>query len=263
MAARRSGLALAGIEPFFENLFGGDASGSRWLPRLLDATPHGRAKLGELVDAPGWLATPLAVPGASGRLACFDYPAHPPRELLRWFIDHPNRLEWVEDDSVSPEAVRLRRALVCDEPAGAQAKAQDRARELLRTRSALAREWWRFEEAGRLDCVLITNRLVVTVTSDRDGVLPPATPWYPVRTRLVRDLEAARQLAAERCWATLLLSQSPVPGASEAEVARSLPDAAPHLDDAGRRELQRAYLGALTWDEAAAAVAEPEDRGAR
>lgn len=259
MAARRSGLATAGIEPFFGNLFASDASGSRWLPRLLAATPYGRVRLGDLVDAPGWLVTPLAVRGASGRLACFDYPANPPRELLRWFIDHPDRLQWVDDETVSPEAVRLRRALVCDQPPGSQAKAQDRARELLQTRSALAREWWRFEEAGRLDCVLITNRLVITVTSDRDGVLPPATPWYPVRTRLVRDLEAARLLAGERRWATVLLSQSPVSGTGEDEVGRSLADAAPHLDDGGRRELRDAYLGALTWAEAAAAVATPED----
>lgn len=262
MAARRAGLATAGIEPFFESLFARDASGSGWLPRLLAATPYGRTRLGELVDAPGWLVTPLAVRGASGRLACFDYPANPPRELLRWFIDHPDRLRWVDDDAVSPEAVRLRRALVCDEPPGSQARAQDRARELLQTRSALAREWWRFEEAGRLDCVLITNRLVVTVTYDCDGILPPATPWYPVRTRLVRDLEAARQLAGERRWATLLLSAGPVAGSGEDEVAGSLPGAAPHLDADARRELEAAYLGAITWDAAAAAVAAPEHQDA-
>jgi hypothetical protein len=245
------------VQPFFEALFARDASGGTWLPQLLAAAPFGRSRLGELVDSPGWLVTPLAVRGASGRLACFDYPANPPRQLLRWFIDHPDRLRWIDDDPASVGTGRLRRALVLDDPAGAQVRAQERARELLGTRSGLAPEWWRFEEPVTLDCVLITGRLVVTIVAMSAEDLRPTTGWYPPRTELVRALEAARQMAAGRRWASLVLSSRPVAGGGDEELARALPEAAPHLDDLERRELHQAYLGNLTWEAAAPAVGVP------
>lgn len=258
-ADRTAGFRRA--QPFFEALFARDASGGSWLPALLRATPYGTDRLGELVDSPGWLVTPLAVRGASGRLACFDYPANPSRELLRWFIDHPQRLRWADTGGISPEGVRLRRALILDEPPGAQPRAQDRARELLMTRSGLTREWWRFEESGPLDCMLITGRVVITITAKADEGLSPSTPWYPPRTDLVRNLEAARQSASGRRWASLVLSDAPLPEAGDDAVAGSLPDAAPHLDAEQRRELHQAYLGNLTWRQAGAAVDLPEFAG--
>ena len=242
------------VHPFFEALFARDPAGGSWLPRLLAVAPYGHSRLGELADAPGWLVTPLAVRGASGRLACFDYPVNPPRELLRWFIDHPDQLRWTDSDAVSADAVRLRRALVLDEPPGGRFRAQERARELLMTRSALSREWWRFEEPATLDCVLITGRLVVTIVRKRADGLCPTTPWYPPRTELVRALEAARQMAAGRRWGSLLLSDRPLPQGTDEAVAQSLPEAAPHLDEAERSELRQAYLGNLTWASACAAA---------
>jgi hypothetical protein len=247
------------VRPFFDALFARDPSGGSWLPQLLQDTPHGGERLGELAESPGWLVTPLAVRGANGRLACFDYPANPPRELLRWFIDHPDRLRWSDADAggASAEAVRLRRALVLDEPPGAQERAQDRARELLATRSALSREWWRFEEPVVLDCVLITGRIVITVTGRGDDGVRPSTPWYPQRTDLIRDLEAARQMASGRRWASLLISDVPLAGGTDEALTQSLPEGAPHLDDAQRGALRDAYLGNLTWDRAVAAVGLP------
>ena len=247
----------ARVQPFFEALFARDPSGGSWLPQLLSATPYGDARLDELAGAPGWLVTPLAVRGANGRLACFDYPANPPRELLRWFIDHPDRLHWTDAEDVSAEAARLRRALVLDDPPGSQQRAQDRARELLATRSALAREWWRLEEPAMLDCALITGRLVVTIVGKREAELRPTTPWYPQRTEVVRALEAARQMAADRRWASLVISDRPLAEAGDEAVAQSLADGAPHLDDEGRGELRRAYLGNLTWESASEAVGLP------
>ena len=82
------------MERFFEALFARDPSGRSWLPALLAATPHGRAALGELVDDPGWIEIPLAVRGASGRLACLDYRVAPARKLLAWYVDHPEQLTW-------------------------------------------------------------------------------------------------------------------------------------------------------------------------
>jgi hypothetical protein len=153
--------------------------------------------------------------------------------------------------------VRLRRVLVDDDPPGARARAQERAHDLLARSSGLTPAWWRFEELMKLDCVLITERLVVTVEVERTGGLPPATAWYPQRSQLVRNLEAARHLADGKRFASLVLSQRPLPQAANEHLERTLPEAAPHLDERERRELHDAYLGNLTWDEACDAVGIP------
>jgi hypothetical protein len=235
------------VERFFEALFARDPSGRSWLPALLAATPHGRAALGELVDDPGLIEIPLAVRGADGRLACFGYPAAPSRALLSWYLDHPDELTWPAGAQPSETAERLRRALVDDDPPGTRAKAQDRAKDLLPGASPFSTDWWRFEDTAKLDCALLTDRLVLTIETDP---LSPATPWYPARTRLIRDLEAARRMAKDRRFATLVLSDDSPPDTIDEQLA----DGAPYLGESERDKLRDAYLGSLTWAQARAAV---------
>jgi hypothetical protein len=242
------------VQPFFERLFGQDPSGVSWLGPLLQATPLAGHRLGELAQQPGWLETPLAVRGTRGRLACFDYLAAPSPRLLRWYIDHPHELTWPEGEEGSEHSNRLRRALLYDDPPGSQVRAQERARDLLRTRSALSREWWRFEEVTTLDCVLITDRLVITVEAQAGPTLSAATPWYPKRPALARTTEAAKHIAQDRAWASLLLSDEPIEAARAPNFAHSLTHAAPHLDSDDRLDLANAYLGNLTWDAAREAL---------
>jgi hypothetical protein len=245
------------IEPFFEALLSRDASGRSWLPALLQAAPNGRARLGPALQAPGPMLTPLAVRGANGRLGCFEYPATPPRRLLLWYVEHPDRLDWPAGTDMTAEAVRLRRALLEDDPPGSRARAQERARELEPKRSPFMREWWRFEEVTTLDCVLINEQFVVTITGKRNEPLSPATMWYPQRSELVRSLEAARETAKGRQWASLLISDDALRDGAQDALERSIRGGAPHLDPSEREELCAAYLGNLTWDAARAAVGLP------
>lgn len=242
--------SLTRVETFVDALLTRDPSGRVWLPALLEATPRGRAVLGELVEQPGGLEIALAVHGVNGRRATFDYIVPPPRELLAWFIDHPSALVWPLDADLSAEAATLRRALMNDEPSGSRARAQDRARERLATAPPLLPDWWRFEDATRPDAVLATDRLVVLI--EGAGPKPDLPPsWYPPRSRLIRVGEAARQLAHGRRWATLVLDEGqPADGV----VGDELELGAPHLSVAERDELRDSYLGALTFEEAAAAT---------
>jgi hypothetical protein len=249
------------IKEFFIPLLERNPSGSDWLPPLLQATPAGTIHLGELADDPSWLHANLTMPALEGRRTCFQYPVAPPPELVLWFIDHPEALRWPPGAEHSPEARLLRRALLYDEPPGARRKAQERARELMRVRSAFAHEWWRFEELHAPDLVLMTDPLVLTFVAASDE-LPAVSAWYPQRSVLHRALEAAERLAQpgdenrpERAWGTIVLSDVPLPEASAAGLRHSLPAGAPHRDEAGRAELAAGYLGALTWAQAAAAVA--------
>jgi hypothetical protein len=257
MAAETDDSSLTRVQPFFRPLFAQDASGRGWLSALIGATPGGRARFGELLDEPGSLLMTLSVRTPSGSLGCFEQPVAPPRELTEWFIDRPQELTWPHGVTLSSEMRRLRRALIYDLPPGSRAKAQQRARELMKVRSALSREWWRFDYMTTLDCLLMTDRLLITVQGTRTEPSPPVTNWYPQRSQLIRALEAARQLGDDRPWASVLISDRPLAEGTPAQLEQALPAAAPHLTPAQIAELGAGYLGNLTWESACAAVGLP------
>jgi hypothetical protein len=242
-------------QSFFTPLLLRDASGRDWLRQLLGATPRWADRLGtDLMDQPGSLSMSLSVRGVSGVMGAFEYPLAPPRGLVSWLIEHPQSLTWVDEPAASTQTLRLRRALLLDDPPGSRTKAQARAQELMRSRSVLSREWWRFESLETIDCLLMTDRLVLTVITDAVDPRAPATPWYPGRPRFIRAIEAARELAAGRAWACLLLSAEPIQLGNEVLGVPALAAAAPHLPPADRAELRDAYLGNLTWSAATAAI---------
>ena len=174
VAAGRHDSSLTRVQPFFGALIDADPSGESWLSELLSATPHG-AVLGPLLTAPGTLLGPLASPTDAGRLGCFEYPVHPPRSLLAWFVDHPDALVWPKGLTYAKETTRLRKALLYDSPPGSREETQANARQLVATRPTSAREWWRFEGTSMLDCVLMTESLVITVEGKRTEPLSAAT----------------------------------------------------------------------------------------
>ena len=239
--------SLTRVQPFFKALVARDPSGISWLGELLAATPKGAEIFGTLLDDPGELLSPLTSLTDKSRLGCFEYPVGPPRELLAWFVEHPGELVWPERQAFSAETLRLRRALIDDNPPGSRQAVQERARALVASRPPIARGWWRFEGTTMLDCVLMTDKLVVTVEGKRTEALAPATAWYPKRSQLVRNLEAAKQLAKGRRWASLLISETPILEGTDAHMDADLPESAPHLDAAARAQLHAAYLGNLTW----------------
>jgi hypothetical protein len=257
MAGGPHDIALTRVQPFFRALIGRDPSGRSWLPALLAAMPGARARFGELLDQPGSLLMTLSVRTPGGSLGAFEQPVAPPRELTEWFIDHPQELTWPEGVTLSSEMVRLRRALIYDLPPGSRTKAQQRARELMKVRSALSREWWRFDYMTTLDCLLMTDRLLIAVQGARAEPPAPATEWYPQRSQVVRALEAACQLGTDRPWASVLVSDRPLAAGTPEQLEQSLPAAAPHLSEAERGELGAGYLGNLTWEAACAAVGLP------
>lgn len=82
--------------------------------------------------------------------------------------------------------------------------------------------------------IISTDRLVVTIEGKRTEPLSSSTHWYEPRNQLVRNMEAARDLADARAWGCLLLSAHPVPEATPEALVESLPAAAPHLSDQTR-----------------------------
>ena len=242
------------IERFFDALLTRDGAGGSWLAGLLGVAPRGRERLGELVDAPGWLEVLVAVHTETGRRGGFEYPSAPTRSLLRWYLDHPDELIWDDAEDASRETIRLRRVLIDDEPPGMRARAQERARDLMRSGASPGGAWWRFEGTRRAGCTLLTDRLaLVVVDGDGDRVSRPATPWFPQRPALLRDLESTERLAdGAKAWGVLVLCRDPA--AEPVDVAAAVQAGTPHLDVAQRAELVDGYLGRCSWERAAAAT---------
>jgi hypothetical protein len=241
--------SLTRVRPFFNALIRADPSGETWVSRLLSEVPN-RDVLGLSLKAPGALLTSITAMTDRGHLACYEYPVHPPRLLLTWFVENPDQLVWPRGQTFSEETTRLRKALLYDSPPGSRQVAQARARELVASRPTSAREWWRFEGTSMLDCVLLTDEVVVTIEGKRTEPVSPATDWYPKRSQLVRNLEAARQLSQGRAWGSLLISETLTPEGTDAALDRVLSSGAPHLAAAQRDELHAHYLGNITWPRA-------------
>jgi hypothetical protein len=251
--------SLTRVRPVFGAALDADAHGAGWLSALLAKAPAANRLNAAIRRDPGELlgACTAHRPYKDRVLrqtiqlrACFEYPALAPESFLRWCLDHPDQLIWPKGTAgkFSAEAARWRRALFHDEPPGtiaAQSKGYD---ELSRLGVAGSqRKWWVFEGTTSIDCLLMTDRLVLAIEGKRTDRLAPSTAWYPARSQLVRNLEAARDLARGRAFATLLVTEEPDADGDVDAVAASLDDAAPHLDDRERAALQASYLGQLTW----------------
>jgi hypothetical protein len=246
--------SLTRVRPFFEALITRD-HGASWLGPLLKATPRGRSVFGDVLAAPGTLPPTLTAPRPkTGVRQCFEFRVAPPRGLLVWFVANPDELVWPKGQTYSEEATRKRESLVLDKPAGTRAEVQAEAMGLAETRPTTAHEWWRFEGTSMIDCMLMTERLVLTVEGKRRESTSAATDWYPKRSQLVRNLEAAKQLAAGRAWGSLLMSETPIAAGSDAGLDAVMDDSAPHLTPAERRELHAHCLGNVTWQAACVAV---------
>lgn len=247
MAGRLYDSSLTRVRPFFHQLIEADPSGESWLPPLIAATAHGDQVFGNVATDPGPLLGALVEPGSKGYLGCFEYPVGPARSLLHWYVDHADELVWPKVSKFSDDTVRWRRALLYDEPPG-RAQAQQAAHAFVDSKPTTVREWWRFEGTSMIDCVLMTPKLVLTIEGKRTEPLSAATDWFPQRSQLVRNLEAAKQLAKGRAWGSMLMSETVVPEGTDEALDDALPASAPHLIDVERNELHAHYLGNLTWE---------------
>ena len=253
MAGGPSDSSLTRVQPFFEQAF---ALEGDWLPPLLAVSPGGSALLRDLGGDTGQILSAFLGPHPQGKAsrACFEYEVLPDKRFLRWCVCNPDQLTWPTGQTYSEDTTRKRRALLYDEPPGRIAS-QHEALQLIEKKQSKGPAWWRFEGSSWIDCVIATDRLVVTIEGKRTEPLSVATHWYPKRLQLVRNAEAARQLASgDRRSASLLISEEPLDDGDRARFAASLDEAAPHLGEPELAELQQSYLGNVTWERACEAV---------
>jgi hypothetical protein len=180
--------------------------------------------------------------------ACFEYSVPPPTAFLRWLLRNPRKLEWPTNTKgvrrTFKKATQDRRSSLVDGDGRQRAAVQEEALAELKVKGVRGSrgKWWAFEGFTEVDYALMTDRLLLFVEGKRTEPISSSTDWYPRRSQLVRNLEAARESADGRIAALLLITEEPVKELDDQTVEASLP----HLEDEWTA-VMGAYLGQTTW----------------
>jgi hypothetical protein len=246
----------------FTALIERDPTGRSWLPALLELCPRHdrlpagvRAEPGELL--PELVATRLykdKVLGEVEILHCFERRVPPPAGFLRWLILNSEKMSWPKNAGTSEETLRRRREL-CGDDVDLREASRREALALLEERGASGsdKKWWAFEGFTEVDCWLETEHLVLLVEGKRHESLSAATAWYPARNQLVRNLEVAGYYVGAKDAFVLLATEEAVPELTSETLIASTP----HMNDTDREPLTERYLGQVTWQSLADALALP------
>src|ERR1700722_7293900 len=216
--------SITRVRPFFQPLLRRDPQGVSWLADLLRMT-HANPDLAErLADNAGalldWVSRPRMRADRALRLHgipsvelqdCFEYRLPPPGEFLLWLIENPQAMVWPRDEEMAGAPERRREELFGHHGFAKQRAAQSEAlAELERVGASGSNgKWWAFEGFTRVDCLLETDTLILLIEGKRTEPLAMATRWFPQRNQVVRNLEVARAVAAERDkdYAVILLAE--------------------------------------------------------
>jgi len=236
------------IRPFFEALVATDPTGVDWLPKLLALPGPQNAISDDLVRNPGRIVKIIFETETQREQA-----VGPPEAFLRWLLQNPERMIWPGGvgGNFSPVTRRWRLALMGKaEDSDPDSRRRDAMTEGLRQLATVgargsALRWWAFEGSTKVDCYIDTERVRLYVEGKRTEPLSSATAWFPARNQFVRNLEAAREHAAGKNFACLLMSEAPVTITS-AQIA----DGLPHFTPIERENLLQHYLGNVTWRQA-------------
>jgi hypothetical protein len=221
------------VQPIFKELERRDPLGTTWLARLM--------RLGS-----------RKAPASGGTLAappCFEFPAPPPRDFLRWLVEHPEKLE-SPSYKVSANTKRKRDGLRSGEPG-----VREQALAAIDDPSSNHRgKWWCLEGTTMVDCALFTKEMVLFVEGKRTELEPsPHVSWYRGRNQVLRNLDCARwygKIHGLDYYALLIIEDGDAgrkKKASEVDAPRSVSSSLPHLPAPAREEAMRHYLGFATW----------------
>ncbi len=247
------------VQRVFDALRDQAADGRPWLSGLWEMATLTRA--GAAVSPPAEMGTLLASesPAAQDALqgAVYGRAVAPPAVFLRWLLDNPQMME-VRDPTTfgakSADARRWRGQLFSDdERLVSEARDEGLRRFGKRLAQRGRKKWWAFEGFQRVDCCLTTETCVLFVEDRRAEPLPPSTLWFPSRSRLWRNVEAAKEMAGDREFGVILAVDGEADGAGAVNhAAQTLVGSYPHLDGAPRTELAGHFLGFVTWPEVVA-----------
>ena len=88
------------------------------------------------------------------------------------------------------------------------------------------------------------------VEGKRTESLSSSTEWFFDRSQLIRNLEAAKELARGRSYAVMVIAESEL----DLNITKLADVSLPHYNQDERAELARHFFGCITWREVCGAV---------
>lgn len=233
------------VVPVFDALMGADPSGTSWLHRLLLL---------------GSRAAPEKLPSTCGRLrdghpwwwGCRERRLPAPQDLLVWLVHNVTSTAVAKSRSSGRALTKRESVARRDSAAIEEALAGIRS-------GARGSEWFIFEGPSAPDAFLETPQLVLVVEGKRtERTTTTSTTWMERRSQLLRQMDAASEIADGRAVLGLLIVEGRHPDvmsvpsdwaqACAADLEPEMVNASlPHRTEAERRKIADGVLGAVTW----------------
>ena len=242
------------VQTVFNTLLDLRPFGDPWLEGLW--TMAAATRPGRATKPPASLGTllieeaPSERPARAGRV--FERPVAPPAAFLRWLLEHPQAMDVRDRDTFgakSDDVRAWRRRLFSSNPADVAAAKEEGSRQLGSRLAQRGRnKWWLFEGFARIDACFVSDECVLLVDAQPADAARPSTLWFPTRTQLWRNVEAAKELSAGKPFGVILVVEHEAEGiAAMADADRSLDGSYPHLEADEKAELAGHLLGFITW----------------
>ena len=234
------------VAPVFEELVRRDPTGATWLPKLL--------RLGSRAED-------VRIPSDLGTLRTThphwwgnnERSLKPPVALLEWLVLNITAGAVAASGDIGM-VLDKRRALAAGDPATvAEALAAIR-------QGVSGRRWHNLEGESRPDAYLETERIVLVVEGKRtERSCTSKTKWMPVRSQLIRHMDAATDISGDRTVLGLLIVEGEAGGSalepspywlnqSAAQYTDHMLRASlPHRSAADRTRIADGVLGVTTW----------------
>jgi hypothetical protein len=240
--------SLTRVQPVFEYLYERDQNGTSWLLPLLRLANHSHHvpidfEPGPLVEAP-----------------CYEFPASPPREFLRFLLTNPDQLPNPAEQvwrKWSATTQAKRRALL----SGDRTVKREGLTLLERASDLSQRTWWRLEGVTYVDCAFFTQSTVVFVEGKRTEEGPSQeVTWWTGRNQVIRNLECvsefARVTGRPHAFVIVIVEEELCErGSQRARSIDAITDptviasSLPHLEVQAREQVMGRYVGATTWQD--------------
>ena len=188
--------SLTRVVPVFNALMNGDSTGKSWLPVLLKLGSRSSGRVEGLVPGP-------LIPGHPRWWGREERRFDPPEGLLRWLVENLPTPESQHLWGVG-ETKEKRERLAARDP-----RTIGEALQLLE-QGYKPRKWYVLEGQSQPDACLETERLILVIEGKRtERESTTTTTWMKRRSRILRHMDAARELPGNKKTLGLMIVEGP------------------------------------------------------